>query len=142
MSEARLWVWLGGVLPPGQYSRIESGDTSPGFPDVHYQLDHDITGTMELKKARRQFDVVPFTSKHGMRKSQIFWIRDNIRCGGVVWIIAEVTPYVYIIPGRFAGEINGSTHSKIKGMARYTMKKNETEEAARILNKCLIGETR
>jgi hypothetical protein len=72
VSEANLWEWLRDVaLPLGQYSRIESGDTSPGFPDVHAQVGPSGCFTIELKFAKHPGARIPFTKKHGMRRSQI-----------------------------------------------------------------------
>lgn len=138
MSEANLWEWLRDVaLPLGQYSRIESGDTSPGFPDVHCQLGPRVSPTLELKFAKHPTARIPFTKKSGMRRSQIKWIRENLRNGGVVWIIAEVTPYIYVIEGKHADEINGTTHEEISEMASHILYKKAPETAAQILDMIL-----
>ena len=141
MSEANLWEWLRDVaLPLGQYSRIETGDTSPGFPDVHCQLSAGVSPTLELKFAKRAGAHIPFTKQHGMRRSQIKWIRENIREGGVVWIIAEVTPHVHIIHGSCANKINGATEKELFHMAQVTAHRKKHKEAALILYKILLGD--
>ena len=141
MSEANLWEWLRDVaLPLGQYSRIESGDTSPGFPDVHAQVGPSGCFTIELKFAKHPDARIPFTKKHGMRRSQIKWIRENLRQGGVVWIIAEVTPHIYILDGHHADKINGATHEQINDLAEHIIYKKAPETAAKILAKLLKEE--
>jgi hypothetical protein len=140
MSEKRLWEWLGGVLPPGHYSRIESGDTAPGFPDVDYQILPNHTGKIELKFARDPKAKIPFSNKHGIRKSQRIWIRDNIRNGGIVWIIAEVTPAILCIPGECAALINGSSAADLVEMATLVCTKEFPEGAAAVFNTILKGE--
>ena len=138
MSEANLWEWLRDVaLPLGQYSRIETGDTSPGFPDVHCQLAPGISPTLELKFAKSPSARIPFTKKHGMRRSQIQWIKENLREGGVVWILAEVTPDIYIISGKNAKLINGHTREEIASIAVDVIHKNKSERAASILGNLL-----
>lgn len=141
MSEANLWEWLRDVaLPLGQYSRIETGDTSPGFPDVHSQLGAGLSPTLELKFAKHPGALIPFTKKTGMRRSQIKWIRENLRNGGVVWIIAEVTPHIYVIEGKHANEINGATHEEITAMSSHILYKKAPKVAAEVLNELLKEE--
>ena len=137
-TEANLWKWLRDVaLPLGQYSRIESGDTSPGFPDVHCQLGPGVSLTIELKCARRSDDRIPFTKKRGMRRSQIKWIRENIRNGGTVWIIAEVFPDVFIIEGQYVDQINGKTRTQLHAISHRVIKRGRNKEAAAILHEVL-----
>lgn len=139
MSEANLWEWLRDVaLPLGQYSRIETGDTSPGFPDVHCQLGPGISPTLELKFSQRNTEVIPFTPKRGMRKSQLRWIRDNIRNGGVVWVIAEARPDIYIISGHLAEHINGADRAKLHNLADDIIHRADPERAARVLHRLLL----
>lgn len=114
MNESNLWWWLRDIaLPNGHYSRIESANTSPGFPDVHYQIKMDYTGTIELKYQGRNLKV-PFTdSKNGLRDSQRKWISNNLKYGGTVWIIAEAPPDIFVIHGSDADEFNGSTRENL-----------------------------
>lgn len=116
--EKRLWKWLSGFLPEGHYSRIESPDTAPGFPDVKFQLlnnwNRSCTGTLELKSCRENN---PFTQgkklfrteNEGLHKSQRIWIRNEIRHGGIVFIVAEVPPLVFFLDGDYYNKFNGST---------------------------------
>ena len=139
MSEANLWEWLRDVaLPLGQYSRIETGDTSPGFPDVHAQVGPCGCFTIELKFAKHAGARIPFTKKHGMRRSQIKWIRENLRQGGVVWIIAEVTPSIFVIGGHRVKDINGATMEELVEMADHILYKKAPKVAAEVLNKILL----
>jgi hypothetical protein len=140
-TEANLWEWLRDVaLPLGQYSRIESGDTAPGFPDVHCQLGPGASPTLELKCAKHAGARIPFTKKHGVRRSQIKWARENIRKGGVHWFVCEVSPYVHIIPGKYADKINGATDEELFVMAEVTVNRKKNEESARIFHEILLGE--
>jgi hypothetical protein len=143
--EKGLWSWLGTVLPPGQYSRIESPDTSPGFPDVHYQLKGGSpialshSGTIELKSADRPGAKIPFTDRHGMRKSQLMWIRDNLRFGGIVWVMAEIAPEILVFRGEQAKSINGSPQDVLREMAFVTLTRRDPERAVRQLHYLLIN---
>jgi hypothetical protein len=141
VSEANLWEWLRDVaLPLGQYSRIETGDTSPGFPDVHCQLGPGLSPTIELKFSRSPSAFTPFTASTGMRKSQIKWIRENVRQGGVSWIIAEVTPSIFIIGGHLVDQINGASQEKLHSLAEEIIHKDDPERAARVLHRLLMEE--
>jgi len=141
MSESSLWEWLRDVaLPLGSYSRIETGGTSPGFPDVHCQIHEVPSFTIELKFSHTPESPIPFTSKSGMRRSQKVWIRENLRAGGTVWIIAEVTPHIYIFEGHLADQINGASQDKLSSMSRETIFKDAPEEAAQILHQLFLGE--
>lgn len=140
-TEANLWEWLRDVaLPLGQYSRIESGDTSPGFPDVHCQLAPGVSPTLELKCAKHPGAPIPFTKKTGMRRSQLKWIRENVRNGGTVWVIAEVSPHVHIIPGEKADQINGASAQKLFGLAEITVSRRKNQRAAEVFHRILLGE--
>ena len=117
MAEDRLWEWLHPRLPRGQYTRIESGDTGPGFPDVHYQIRPGVSGTIELKDARHPRSARPFTDEHGIRPSQIRWITDNLQCGGTVWIFARVGSRTFMIPGFYCRAINNASTSDLEAMS-------------------------
>lgn len=143
MTEDNLWEWLRDVaLPLGQYSRVETGDTAPGFPDVHCQLGQGISPTLELKCARDPNRKIPFTEKRGMRRSQLRWIRDNLKNGGIVYVIAEVSPEIYLIPGGYADSINGATKKFLKGISRAVIYRSDPKEAARVLHYHLITEVK
>jgi hypothetical protein len=97
-SEAALWNWLRARLPrSGHYSRIES-ETSPGFPDVNYCIG-EVEGNIELKCSRYPKARYPF-KKGGLRKSQKVWIRQRIRAGGKVFILAQVGKERFLINGQ------------------------------------------
>ena len=124
MNESSLWEWLRDIaLPYGHYSRIESPDTAPGFPDVHYQVGEKGTGTLELKATDRALKV-PFPNEEkGLHKSQLRWIRDNLKHGGIVWIIAEVPGAIYLLHGKHAKwspafEIHGTLQAAGRKMKR------------------------
>ena len=138
MNESNLWEWLRDVtLPLGQYSRIESPDTAPGFPDVHYQVGKDGCGTLELKATDRALRV-PFPNEEkGLHKSQLRWIRDTVNEGGVVWVIAETPGVIYIVHGKDAAKFNGASHEDLIEMAWETMSRNDPKQAARLLDGAL-----
>jgi hypothetical protein len=131
MNESNLWWWLRDVvLPNGSYSRIESANTAPGFPDVHYQIKMDYTGTIELKYQAKNLKV-PFTdSKKGLRDSQRRWIRNNIKHGGTVWIIAEAVPDIFVIHGSSADEFNGSTRENLHKISVAVLNRDSPEDSA------------
>ena len=138
MNESNLWEWLRDVtLPLGQYSRIESPDTAPGFPDVYYQVGKDGCGTLELKATDRALSV-PFPDEEkGLHKSQKRWIRDNLQQDGICWIIAETPGVIYIIHGKAYNEFNGATHDQLIDMSWQTISRNNPEEAASVLDAAL-----
>ena len=137
MNESSLWEWLRDVaLPHGHYSRIESPDTAPGFPDVHFQV-RDGCGTIELKATDRPARV-PFPDEEkGLHKSQLRWIRDNRAAGGMVWIIAETPGIIYIIHGKDAEKFNGATHDDLADMAWNHMDRQNPKAAATMLDAAL-----
>lgn len=121
MSEHNLWEWLRGVLPPsGHYSRVESPDTSPGFPDVDYamppreEFGRGAIGKLELKFSLRPTAKKPFNDKHGLRKSQKIWIRDYLRVGGIVSIVAQIGENVYLLDGHHVQVFNMLTLKQIE----------------------------
>lgn len=147
MNESNLWEWLRDVsLPEGHYSRIESPDTAPGFPDVHFQVcdlekpthvPHIGCGTIELK-CNMKLARVPFPDEEkGLHKSQLRWIRDSVANGGIVWIIAECPGVIYIIHGKDAAHFNGATHDQLAEMAWDTMTRNNPKDAVTSLRRAL-----
>jgi hypothetical protein len=137
MNEANLWEWLRDVgLPTGHYSRIESPDTAPGFPDVHYQVGEGC-GTFELKANDRPAKVPFADEEKGLHKSQLKWIRSNLVCGGIVWIIAETPGAIYIIHGKDAERFNGATHEELIEMAWQVMHRTAPKQAASMLDAAL-----
>jgi len=140
MNESNLWWWLRDVvLPKGHYSRIESANTSPGFPDVHYQLEQDRSGTIELKYQQRNLKV-PFTDeKKGLRDSQRRWIKNSLKYWGTVWIIAEAVPDIFVIHGSEADEFNGSTRENLHKISVVVLNRDHPEKAAEELERILTG---
>lgn len=98
MSEASFWKYLQKLLPKeGHYSRIESHDTSDGFPDVHYTL-KGVSGTIELKDAKRPGAKHPFKGESGLRASQIRWMADEIdKAQGRVFLALQCGDRVYLL---------------------------------------------
>lgn len=116
--EADFWKWLRARVPRGHFSRIESGDTSSGFPDVHYTLSlNGQSGTIELKSARLPRAEIPFTDRNGIRDSQRIWIREEVRAGGKVHVFLDIKPLILIIHGSKAHLINGSFREHLLQMS-------------------------
>ena len=128
MNEDSTWEWLRDVaLPDGHYSRVESAHTSPGFPDVDYQLGLDISGTIELKYSKNKD--IPFPGKPGLRKTQLRWIKNRVRYQGYVFIIAEAPPDIYVIPGIAAEEFNGADREKLTKISCGILNRDDPQDA-------------
>lgn len=141
MNEASLWEWLRDVsLPLGHYSRVESPETAPGFPDVHFQVTKGKTstsGTLELKATDRSMRV-PFPNEEkGLHKTQLRWIKQNVAEGGIVWIIAETPGIIYIIHGKEAEKFNGATHEDLVELAWNMIHRDNPKGAATALDAAL-----
>lgn len=141
MSEHNLWVWLRDTaLPTGHYSRIESPDTAPGFPDVHFQIGQNQCGTIELKYCGRHNAKVPFPNEDkGLHRSQLKWIRDNLTFWGNVYVIAEAVPDIFVIHGSEAEEFNGATRENLYKISVAILNRDDPEEAATLLYNILRG---
>lgn len=137
MSEVNLWKYLKPWLPQGRYSRVETPDTAPGFPDVNYRI-AKAEGNIELKDARGKNPAVPFPNvDKGLHISQLNWIRDQIAFGGIVWVAARVGNKIFWIPGKSAGGFNGATQKRLGSLSHYVM---ETRPDVRKLKRMLEGE--
>lgn len=145
MNESNTWEFLRDVaLPLGHYSRIESPDTAPGFPDVHYTIaidnpfydDWSATGTLELKYSN--YDLVPFPDEDkGLHKSQKKWIKHQLQHNGTVWIIAEVRECIYCIPGAYYADFNGAKRVDLENWAEAVLYRDQPQDAARKLKELL-----
>lgn len=141
MSETNLWDWLKPYLPKGKYDRVESGDTAPGIPDVHYRLtDHE--GWFELKESRNPTATTPFTDRHGVRKSQKIWISEYVALGGTCHIVAQVGGEILFIPGKFAYSVNGATLRRLKFFSVLVLSRDDPGAGLRKLKSLMVGELR
>jgi hypothetical protein len=116
LSENRLWKWLrSGVLPErGSYSRIETGDTCPGVPDVYYRFPEG-NGWLELKFDRHPSWPAPFhKDDDGLHLSQRTWIADEVRKGGRVFVVAELEKRVIWMDMRITHAANYNDLSRIE----------------------------
>jgi len=137
VNESNLWEWLRDVaLPIGHYSRIESHDTAPGFPDVHYQIDWN-SGTIELKYAQNPNATYPF-KRGGLRAAQKKWHKDATGEGANCWIIAEVPPMIFIIHGCEFEGFNDANREDLFNMSAAVVYREEPENAAKILLNILV----
>jgi len=140
MNESNLWEWLRDVvLPVGHYSRIESPDTAPGFPDVFYQVGENHCGTIELKYCGRKNAKVPFPDEvRGLHTSQLRWIKNNLEFWGTVWLIAEHPPFIYVMHGSEAEYFNGATTQQLADLSIGILYRAEPKKAAKFLRRLLI----
>lgn len=103
--EQGLWEFLRSRLPVGtHYSRIESHDTAPGFPDVILTLKGKTLG-MELKCQEFPTGECPFDEKNGLRRSQRMWIRDELEAGGKVILVLQHRQMIYFLEGHYFNEL-------------------------------------
>jgi hypothetical protein len=84
-NETGVWTYLRSKLGyMGHFSRIETGATTLGQPDVNFCVD-GIEGNLELKFAKGPKDALH------LRPSQHRWMTDRIKAGSWnVWILAHV----------------------------------------------------
>lgn len=131
MSEASFWKYLCKLLPKeGHYSRIESHDTSVGFPDVAYTLNGN-SGTIELKDAKRPGAKYPFSKESGLRKSQLRWIEAEVTAHGNVGLALQCGDRVYLLNAAFFyAELHQMTEEEIARVAKVQWKKGAREGKA------------
>jgi hypothetical protein len=131
-GETRLWKWLtDGRLPPGHYSRVESPETSPGIPDVFYQIPA-AQGWIELKFDRSEGTATyPFNSDDkGLHVSQRAWMRDYLVAGGKnLWICAESNRVICFLPGMSFGCFNQWSWQHILDNSKLTLMKGHRDTA-------------
>ncbi len=139
-GEALLWDWLKDVLPLGQYSRIESHDTAPGFPDVDGQIKFrkkSQSFKLELKFCHHPNRYLPFNKRDGIRKSQKIWWKNYVRCGGVGWIVAEVGDSVFVIPGRNTPQINNASKEDLLEWSDCILDRKDMKQSNVLLTQLL-----
>lgn len=84
MSEADLWKEIkDNVGHRGHFSRVESGATSAGIPDVDFCID-GVEGHIELKFTYNTI------KKNFVRPTQVKWFRDRVKAGGRPWLLALI----------------------------------------------------
>lgn len=90
----------------GHFVRIENV-VGPGHPDVCYCL-KGIEGHIELKfrEDAPARTTTPVFKHEGLRDDQIAWISWRIRHRGRVWIVAQVGPAIYAVPGSHYATFN------------------------------------
>lgn len=102
--ETRFGHWLLGVLPEGDYSRVEP-PPSPGIPDLNFCIS-GVEGWIELKVLRK--GRFPFAERF-LRTSQKRWIRIRHRNRGRVFVLAKDGDYMVIWRGIDAVRMTAST---------------------------------
>lgn len=138
MSETRLWTWLKPYLPRGQYTRVETGETGPGTPDVHYRLNTN-DGWIELKDSRHPNADVPFKNEDdGLHKSQKVWIRGYVVFDGIVWIAARVGKEIFWVPGKNAEVFNGASLRRLRAISAHVTDSSKPD--VRKIKQLLQGE--
>lgn len=138
MNETNTWEWLRDVvLPLGFYSRVESPDTSPGIPDVHYQINPHHTGWIELKCNMLRAEI-PFPDEdNGLHKSQKKWLKRYVELGGIAWIIAETPEGIFIIHASNADLFNGATHHELRALSVEVIERESPIVATEVLSHIL-----
>lgn len=92
MSESGLWNEMrNNIGHLGHFSRVESGATSAGIPDVDFCLDLGFEGHIELKFADLGCEAKPRTlKKNFVRPTQVKWFRNRAKAGSISnWIFAK-----------------------------------------------------
>lgn len=128
MSEDALWRYVRGkLLPPGTHAtRIESR-VSPGFPDVHYVY-RGQSGTLELKFLRKK---KPPFGDEGLNLEQRIWHREADSAGATAYLIAEITPRIYIIKGSSAEVFNEWTQEDFDLHSKLVLTKRRVDKEDR-----------
>jgi len=140
MSETNLWKWLHPYCPQGHYTRVENGETGPGTPDVNYRI-AKVEGWLELKDAQHPNAEVPFKDERtGLHKSQKTWIREHVKYGGLVHIVARVGDRIYFIPGKFGDSFNGAPLHRLKFFSVLILEQSDPGYALKKLKQTLEGE--
>ena len=139
MSETNLWKWLHPLCPRGHYTRIETGETGPGTPDVNYRI-QAAEGWMELKDSKHPNSDTPFTEKTGLWRSQKIWIEQHVLYGAIVWIVARVGEYTYFVPGTNYAVFNGASKKRLKHMSCLILPRTVPSTAIRTIKLLLEGE--
>lgn len=141
MSEGSGAVWRyvrGKLLPPGVHATRIENEIGAGFPDVHYTY-RGISGTLELKFLRKKN--LPF-GEEGLNKDQRIWIRDEVKAGGIVWLVADVNDHIFVLPGKIAFLFNELDLDAMFGYADMICKKRSGSAhlagAQRILGELLV----
>lgn len=138
-KEAQLWKWLSGRLPEGHFCRVESGDTSPGIPDVYGRLPGSRLGTrsivtwLELKVESSPTAKKPL-KKRGLRPDQIRWINTELGSGGSVWIVVRLGKRVHFVNGFFADKINDWDRKTVIHGAELTLTQGDRDRASQTEN--------
>lgn len=126
MSEASFWKYLAKLLPKGgHYTRIESHDTAPGFPDVDYTLNGN-RGKIELKDAKRPGAKYPFKGQSGLRASQVRWMNEELAADGDerLFLALQCGDRVYLLKAAlYYDELHRMTEDEINRVATVRWQK-------------------
>lgn len=126
MSEASFWKYLSKLLPKeGHYTRIESHDTAPGFPDVDYTLNGN-RGKIELKDAKRPGAKYPFKGQSGLRSSQFRWMNEELAADGDerLFLALQCGDRVYLLKAAlYYDELHRMTEDEIYHVATVRWRK-------------------
>lgn len=132
-KEAQLWKWLSSRLPDeGHFCRVESGDTSPGIPDVYGRLPGSRSGTrsivtwLELKVESSPTAKKPL-KKRGLRPDQIRWILEELDAGGHVWIVVRLGRFVHFIHGSWTHTLNDCDRQTVIRRAKLTLRQGDRD---------------
>jgi hypothetical protein len=106
-SEAKLWEEMrDNIGHLGHFSRVESGATSAGIPDVDYCLNMGHEGHIELKYANLRMckGKIMKLKKNFIRPTQVKWFRDRAKAGSNSnWLLAKFVLYEEVVYLLFDG---------------------------------------
>jgi hypothetical protein len=132
--EAGLWDYLRPWLHGVHYSRIESLETSPGFPDVHYTI-NGVSGTIELKCQPRPSGSYPFAGvKKGLRRTQRTWISEELLAGGKVLLILQAKATIFFVRGHFWRSLDHFTLDDISDISELIWTRGGEHDSLALLD--------
>lgn len=120
MSEKNLWERVRVRLKDfGHLQRVETGMmTDAGVPDVNFCFS-GVEGWVELKHAipPARAATVVFKSQRGLEPQQIEWLLYRHRCGGRVFILAQIGKWLLLVEGKHAARFNHCTLQELQDLA-------------------------
>jgi hypothetical protein len=137
--EVRLWEFLRDGLKgaPGLHMRRVENLVGAGAPDVdgccngrYFEI--ELKGIDRPKRADTPLDL-------GIRKSQVVWHRQRVRCGGNIWLYVRVGEGAalkkYLVPGKFTRLLEASppTEESLAMLAVLPPRHTAEELLARLL---------
>ena len=110
-DEKAFWMQISPYLMArGQFSRVESGDTASGIPDLDYCID-GVESHMELKICADPRKGVK------LRDKQYRWFRERVEAGGHPFLLLKIivgpVPVWCLYHGKTIVEMKGHRHTML-----------------------------